>query len=152
MTFLSSNVLVDIKVIPIPSSPIENRIFWGFSQDGKFTLNSITWVMRKSLIHPRLGMVTGRVFSGTRPVPNETGFKFNKLVWDGYEIYFLNPGRVQGGFGYCPIPPRPASSHPTPIIYKINFKIKLIKNFILLFLIYRCRISGATNSSKSNCC
>ena len=89
LTFLSSNVLVDIKVIPIPSSPIENRIFWGFSQDGKFTLKSTTWVMRKSLIHPRLGMAMGRVFSGTRPVPNGTGFKFNKRVWDGYEIIFF---------------------------------------------------------------
>ena len=35
-------------------------------------------------------MTTGRVFSGTRPVPapNGTGFTFNKRVLDGYEIFF----------------------------------------------------------------
>ena len=26
----------------------------------------------------------GRVFSGTRPAPNGTGFDFNKRVWDGF--------------------------------------------------------------------
>ena len=38
------------------------------------------------------------------------GFKFNKRVWDGYEIFF----KTRGGFGYYPIPPRPA-----PFTYKI---------------------------------
>ena len=37
-TFLPSNILAYVKAIPIPYSPIEDRIFWIFSQNGKFTL------------------------------------------------------------------------------------------------------------------
>ena len=50
-----------------------------------------------------LGMAMRQVFSGTRPTPNGTGFNFNKRVWDGFENFFL----TRGGFGYCPVPPRP---------------------------------------------
>ena len=46
-------MLLDIKSIPIPSGPMEDRVLWGFSQDGRFTLKSVTWVMRKSLMHQR---------------------------------------------------------------------------------------------------
>ena len=57
-------------------------------------------------------MTTGRVFSDTRPAlpcfaPNGTEFKFNKQVWNRYEIFFLNPGRVR------------VLPHPTPFTYKI---------------------------------
>ena len=31
---LPLNVIENIKTIPIPCSPIEDRILWGFSQDG----------------------------------------------------------------------------------------------------------------------
>ena len=39
-----------------------------------------------------IGMAMGQVFWA--PTPNGTGFKVNKRVWGGYEIFFLNPGRV----------------------------------------------------------
>ena len=55
----------------------------------------------------------GQVFLGTRPAPNGMRFKFNKRVWDGYEIFI----KTWGGFGYCPI-----SSHSALFTYKINFK------------------------------
>ena len=48
-----------------------------------------------------IGMTMGQIFWA--PAPNGTEFKFNKRVWDGYEIFFLNPRRVE----YCPILPRP---------------------------------------------
>ena len=44
------NVLSDIKAILIPSCPLCDRIFWGSSQDGKSTLKSATWAMRKPLM------------------------------------------------------------------------------------------------------
>ena len=53
VSFLPSNVLADIKAILIPFSPIEDRIIWGYSQDGNFNLRSATWVMRRALTHPR---------------------------------------------------------------------------------------------------
>ena len=37
-SLLPSNVITGIKAILIPSSPTKNRIFWGFSQDYRFTL------------------------------------------------------------------------------------------------------------------
>ena len=50
-------------------------------------------------------MAMGRVFSGTRPAPNGTGFNFNKRVW---EFFF----KTRDGFGAgssialsCPAPP-----------------------------------------------
>ena len=52
-SILPLNVLADIKAIPIPSSPLCDRIFWEFSQDGKFTLKLATWAIRKPLMHPR---------------------------------------------------------------------------------------------------
>ena len=67
-------------------------------------------------------METGWVFLGTHPAPNGTGFKFNKRVWEGYEIFFLNRGWVR-------VLPHPAPPRPAPFIYKINFKIKLNLNF-----------------------
>ena len=48
-----------------------------------------------------------------RPAPNGTGFKFNKRVWDGYEIFFLNMGRVQ------------VLPHPTPLRLHIKLILKL---------------------------
>ena len=41
-TIIPQSVLADIKVIPIPGSPIEDKFSWGFSQDGKFTLKLAT--------------------------------------------------------------------------------------------------------------
>ena len=41
-TLILSNVLANIKEIPIPSSPSEDRFFLGFSQDGRFTIKSTT--------------------------------------------------------------------------------------------------------------
>ena len=88
---------------------------------------------KKSFDPMRVGYKDGNAidFFGypPHPAPNGMGFKFNKWVWDGYGIFFLNPGQVQGGFRYCPIPPRPA-----PIIYKINFKIKFNLNFKINFI------------------
>ena len=52
-TIIPESVLAVIKAIPIPYSPIEDKFFWGFSQDGKFTLKSASWAIRKSLVHPR---------------------------------------------------------------------------------------------------
>ena len=52
-TIISESVLADIKAIPIPYSPMEDKFFWGFSQHGKFTLKSATWAIRNSLVHPR---------------------------------------------------------------------------------------------------
>ena len=52
-TIIPQSVLVDIKAITIPCSPIKDKFLWGFSQDGKFTLKSATWAIRKSLVHPR---------------------------------------------------------------------------------------------------
>ena len=62
-----------------------------------------------------------------RPAPNGTGFKFNKRVWDGYEIFFFKPGT---GSSITP-------SHPAPFTYKINFKIKLnLKFYFTIFNIW----------------
>ena len=36
-SLLPSNVVLDIKAIPIPSCSIEDMVFWGFSQDERFT-------------------------------------------------------------------------------------------------------------------
>ena len=52
-TFLSSNVLADVKALPILFSPIEDRIFWDFSQNGTFTLKSSTWAIKKPSMHPK---------------------------------------------------------------------------------------------------
>ena len=41
-SILPQNVLTDIKAIHIPWTPIEDRILWDCSQDGKFTLKSTT--------------------------------------------------------------------------------------------------------------
>ena len=49
-SILPLNVLSDIKAILIPSCPLCDRIFWGSSQDGKSTLKSATWAMRKPLM------------------------------------------------------------------------------------------------------
>ena len=54
---LPTDVLADIKAVPIPSSPLEDRFGWGFSQDGTFTLKSATWTMRKPSSHPRSKML-----------------------------------------------------------------------------------------------
>ena len=75
-------------------------------------INNSDWLRLK---YYRLGMATGRVFSGTRPAPlrfapNGTGFKFNKQFGTGMRFFF----KTRGGFGYYPIPPRPA-----PFTYKI---------------------------------
>ena len=71
------------------------------------------------LLKARDGNEAGFFGYPSRSAPNGTGFKFNKRVWDGYEIFFLNPGQVQ----VLPHPPLPPA---VPIIYKINFKINLI--------------------------
>ena len=52
-----SNVLTYIKAISIPSSPLEDRIFYGFSQDGRFILKLATWTIRKPSNHPRSKML-----------------------------------------------------------------------------------------------
>ena len=52
-SLLPSNILAYIKVIPIPFSHIEDKVIWGYSQDGNFTLRSATLVMIKALTHPR---------------------------------------------------------------------------------------------------
>ena len=52
-TILPPNVISDIRAIPIPCSLVDDRILWGFSQDGKLSLKSTTWAMRKPLVHPR---------------------------------------------------------------------------------------------------
>ena len=49
-SILHLNVLSDIKAILIPSYTLCDRIFWGSSQDGKSTLKSATWAMRKPLM------------------------------------------------------------------------------------------------------
>ena len=46
-SLLPSNVLADIKLVPISSSPIEDMLIWGFSHDSSFTLKLATWVMIK---------------------------------------------------------------------------------------------------------
>ena len=46
-------VIVDIKAIHILCNPMEDKILWGFSQDGKSSLKSATWTMRKLLVHPK---------------------------------------------------------------------------------------------------
>ena len=48
---LPLNVLADIRAIPISYSLVDDRILYDFSQDGKFSLKSTTWAMRKSLVH-----------------------------------------------------------------------------------------------------
>ena len=45
----------------------------------------------------------------SHPAPNGTGFKFNKRVWGGYEIFFLKPGL---GLGRVWVLPHLALSHP----------------------------------------
>ena len=45
-SFLAFNVLADIKTIPIPTSSLEDRVCWDFSQDGRFSLKCATWAMR----------------------------------------------------------------------------------------------------------
>ena len=52
-TILPPNAIADIKAVHIPYSPIENKFYWVYSQDRKFTLKSATWAMRKALVHPR---------------------------------------------------------------------------------------------------
>ena len=56
-TFLPTNVIVDIKEVPIHFSPMEDRCSWGFSQDGRFTLKLVTKAMRKLSSHPRSKML-----------------------------------------------------------------------------------------------
>ena len=60
-----------------------------------------------------VGMAMGRVFFGypPRPTPNGTGFKFNKQVWDRYEIFF----KPETGSGQVRVLP-----HSAPFTYKIN--------------------------------
>ena len=53
VSLLPSNVLADIKAIPIPLFCLEDKVIWGFSQDDNFTLRLATWVIRKTLTHPR---------------------------------------------------------------------------------------------------
>ena len=38
----------------------------------------------------------GRVFLGTHPAPNETGFNFNKRIWE----FFL---KLEAGLGIAPL-------------------------------------------------
>ena len=52
-SILPQNVLADIKVISIPWNLVNDRILWGCSQDGKFTLKSATWAMSKPFVHPK---------------------------------------------------------------------------------------------------
>ena len=52
-TVIHPNIIAGIKTISIPYSSIEDRFLWGYSKDGKFTLKSATWAMRKPLVHPR---------------------------------------------------------------------------------------------------
>ena len=69
---------------------------------------------RRIFSHPsRDGNEAG--FWGTRPSPPIMGQDF--ILINRYEIFFKNPGRVR------------VLSHPVPIIYKINFKIKFNLNF-----------------------
>ena len=46
-------MLKNIRAILIPYSLVEDRILWGLSQDGKFSLKSDTLAMRKPLVHHR---------------------------------------------------------------------------------------------------
>ena len=51
-SLLPPNILVDIKAVLVPCSSMEDRVEWGFSQDGNFILKSTTWAMRKKpLVH-----------------------------------------------------------------------------------------------------
>ena len=50
--FLPYNILANIKAVPIPTSSLDDRFCWGFSQDGRFSLKSTTWTMRKPSSHP----------------------------------------------------------------------------------------------------
>ena len=56
-------------------------------------------------------------------VLNGTRFKFNKRVWNEYEIFF----KPEAGSGI--VSSRPAPSRPVPFTYKFNFKIKFNLNF-----------------------
>ena len=62
----------------------------------------------------------GRVFSGTRPTPPLMGRGLNLINGFGTGMkFFFKPG---AGSGIAP-------SHPAPIIYIINFKIKFNLKF-----------------------
>ena len=52
-TILPLNVISDIKAISIPYCLVDDIILWGFSKDGKFSLESTTWAMKKPLAHPK---------------------------------------------------------------------------------------------------
>ena len=39
-TILPLNAIADIKAIPVPYIPIEDKFLWGYSGDRKFTLKS----------------------------------------------------------------------------------------------------------------
>ena len=52
-----TDVLTYIKAEPIPSFPLEDRIFCGFSQDGRLILKLARWAIRKPSNHPRFKML-----------------------------------------------------------------------------------------------
>ena len=67
-------------------------------------------------MHTQLGMVMGRVFSDTRLVPSLMGW--GSILINGFGMGLENFFKTQGGFEYCPVPPR--------LYIKLNFKINLI--------------------------
>ena len=56
--------------------------------------------------NPTIGMAMGRVFRVSVPPLMGHG----SILINGFENFF----KTRGGFGYCPVPPR-----PVPIIFKI---------------------------------
>ena len=105
-------------------SPPIRRLLWSHAHRRYRSVNSHRWIsqsnqdclfdftkgfknmQRGNRVRIRDGNGTGFLGYLSRPVPNGMKFNFNKLVWDGFEIFFLNPGWIWGGFGYCPVLPR----------------------------------------------
>ena len=69
-------------------------------------------------------MATGRVFSGTHPIPSLMGRGLNLINEFGMCMsFFFNRGRVQ-------VLSHPAPPRPVPFIYKINFNFNFKINLI----------------------
>ena len=83
----------------------------------------LNWVHIRETIQIRDDNGAGFFGYPPRSAPNGTEFKFNKQVWDGYEIF------IKIGAGSSIV-----SSHPAQTIYKIKFKIKFnLKFYFTIF-------------------